>query len=110
MLAGIPSAVTVVRIARREYLAVLAWVTRHRRMWLFGRLMAERLAAAEVRTYQLRDFLLGEYRRMMRIDRRAQLGLVRAQTGTRIKAGACHRPGSPGPVRDWPVSTHPPPG
>ena len=87
LLAGIPSAVTVVRMARREYLAMLAWVTRHRRMWLFGRLMAERLAAAEVRTYQLRDFLLGEYRRMMRIDRRAQLRLVRAQTGTRIGGG-----------------------
>ena len=32
-----PAAVTAVRVARREYLAVLAWITRHRRMWLFGR-------------------------------------------------------------------------
>ena len=69
---------TAVRVARRRYLATLAWITRHRRMWLLANLMANRLAAAEVRVYQLRDFLLGEYRRMTRVDRRAQLRLVRS--------------------------------
>ena len=84
LLTSLPAAVTAVRLARREYLAMLAWITRQRRMWMLGDLMANRLAALEVRAYQLRDFLLGEYRRMMRIDRHAQLRLVRAQTFTRV--------------------------
>ncbi|HZA03627.1 MAG TPA: ABC transporter ATP-binding protein [Propionibacteriaceae bacterium] len=84
LLASLPTAVTAIRMARREYLAMLAWITRQRRMWLLEQLMANRLAALEVRAYQLREFLLGEYRRMVRIDRRAQLRLVRAQTATRV--------------------------
>lgn len=84
LLTSLPAAVTAVRLARREYLAQLAWITRQRRMWMLGDLMANRLAALEVRAYQLRDFLLGEYRRIMRIDRRAQLQLVQAQTVTRV--------------------------
>jgi ATP-binding cassette subfamily B protein/ATP-binding cassette subfamily C protein len=84
LLTSLPAAVTAIRLARREYLAQLAWITRQRRMWMLGDLMANRLAALEVRAYQLRNFLLGEYRRIMRIDRRAQLRLVRAQTVTRV--------------------------
>lgn len=84
LLAAIPSAVTAIRIARREYLAMLAAITRRRRMWLLGHLMADRHTAAEVRTYQMRDFLLGEYRRTMATETGVQLRLVRAQTVTRI--------------------------
>jgi ATP-binding cassette, subfamily B, bacterial len=84
LLASLPTAVTAIRMARREYLATVAWITRQRRMWMFEYLMANRLAALEVRVYQLRAFLLEEYRRLVRIDRRAQLRLVRAQTATRV--------------------------
>ena len=84
LLAALPTAVMAIRMARREYLATLAWITRQRRMLMLEYLMANRLAALEVRAYQLRAFLLGEYRRMVRIDRRAQLRLVRAQTFTRV--------------------------
>ena len=83
LLAALPTAVTAIRVVRRHYLAQLAWVTRHRRMWLLGHLMAQRMAAAEIRIYQLRDYLVGQFQRIMRIDTRDQLRLVRSQTVTR---------------------------
>jgi ATP-binding cassette subfamily B protein/ATP-binding cassette subfamily C protein len=87
VLAAAPSAVTAVRMARREYLAMLSRVTRRRRMWILGYLMANRRTAAEVRAYQMRDFLLGEYKRIMQVETAAHLKLERAQAASRL-AGA----------------------
>jgi ATP-binding cassette subfamily B protein len=87
LLAAVPEAATAVRMARRQYLAMLARINRRRRMWMLAHLMANRHTAAEIRAYQMRDFLLTEYRRMMAVETDAELGLVRAQTATRI-AGA----------------------
>jgi ATP-binding cassette subfamily B protein/ATP-binding cassette subfamily C protein len=84
LIAAVPSAVTAVRIARREYLALLARITRRRRMWMLGTLMANRHAAAEVRANQMRTFLLDEYRQIMHVETAAQLRLVRSQAGTRL--------------------------
>lgn len=88
LLAALPSAVTAVRIARREYLAMLARINRRRRMWMLGGLMANRHTAAEVRAYQIRDFLLDEYRTVMRRETEADLRLVRAQSATRFFGAA----------------------
>jgi hypothetical protein len=63
---------------------MLARLNRHRRRWLLGSLMANRYAAAEVRAYQMRGFLLEQYRRIMRTETTADLRLVRHQTGTRL--------------------------
>ncbi|MEH1100146.1 ABC transporter ATP-binding protein [Micromonospora sp. CPCC 205561] len=84
LLAAVPQAVTAVRIARRQYLNMLARITRRRRMWMLAQLMANRHTAVEVRAYQMREFLLGEYGRMMTAETRADLDLVRAQTTTRV--------------------------
>lgn len=86
--AAIPSAVTAVRMARREYLAMLAYISRRRRMWLLGSIMANRHTAAEVRSYQMRDFLLGQYQRVMRVQTAAEMRLIRTQTGTRTLGAA----------------------
>ncbi|WP_323373946.1 ABC transporter ATP-binding protein [Plantactinospora alkalitolerans] len=88
LVAAVPSAVTAIRIARREYVALLARITRRRRMWMLATLMANRLTAVEVRTYQMRGFLLGEYRRVMTMETAAQLRLVRSQTSTRVGGGS----------------------
>ncbi|GAA3769272.1 ABC transporter ATP-binding protein [Plantactinospora mayteni] len=84
LLAAVPEAITAVRIARRQYLNLLARITRRRRMWMLATLMANRHTAAEVRAYQMREFLLGEYRRMMNAETEADLDLVRSQTTTRV--------------------------
>ncbi|MBQ1043635.1 MULTISPECIES: ABC transporter ATP-binding protein [unclassified Micromonospora] len=83
LLAAVPEAVTAVKLARRQYLALLAWITRRRRMFMLARLMADRHTAAEIRAYQMRDFLLAEYHRMMTVETQAQLRLARSQTVTR---------------------------
>ncbi|WP_233565147.1 ABC transporter ATP-binding protein [Micromonospora musae] len=84
LLAAVPQAITAVRMARRQYLNLLGRITRRRRMWMLANLMANRRSAVEVRTYQMRAYLLDEYRRMMRAETRADFDLVRAQTITRI--------------------------
>jgi ATP-binding cassette subfamily B protein len=84
LVAALPSAVTAVRMARRRYASMLARITRRRRMWMLERLMANRHTAAEVRAYQMREFLLSEYRRIMAVETQAELRLVRAQTTSRI--------------------------
>ena len=83
LLAAVPEAVTAVKMARRQYLAMLARITRRRRLWMLAHLMANRHTAAEVRAYQMRGFLLAEFRRTMTGETRAQLRLARAQTATR---------------------------
>jgi ATP-binding cassette subfamily B protein/ATP-binding cassette subfamily C protein len=84
LLAAVPEAITAVRVARRQYLNMLARITRRRRMWMLANLMANRHTAAEIRSYQMREFLLGEYRRMMNAETRADLDRVRSQTTTRV--------------------------
>ncbi|MGB2567098.1 ABC transporter ATP-binding protein [Micromonospora citrea] len=83
LLAAVPEAVTAVKMARRQYLHMLARITRRRRMWMLAHLMANRHTAAEVRAYQMRGFLLAQYRRMMTVETRALLRLARAQSTTR---------------------------
>jgi ATP-binding cassette subfamily B protein/ATP-binding cassette subfamily C protein len=51
---------------------------------MLARLMANRYTASEIRAYQMRGFLLEEYRRMMSLETAAQLRLVRSQTSTRL--------------------------
>ncbi|MEU1967382.1 ABC transporter ATP-binding protein [Micromonospora sediminicola] len=83
LVAAAPEAVTAVRMARRQHIDWLARITRRRRKWMLGDLMANRHTAAEIRAYQMRDFLLSEYRLMTRLETRAELRLARAQTVTR---------------------------
>ncbi|MFG2107571.1 ABC transporter ATP-binding protein [Micromonospora chersina] len=83
LAAAAPEAVTAVRMARRQHLDWLARVTRQRRKWMLGDLMAHRHTAAEIRAYQMREFLLAEFHRVMSLETRAELRLARAQTMTR---------------------------
>ncbi|KAB1907099.1 ABC transporter ATP-binding protein [Micromonospora sp. AMSO1212t] len=83
VVAAAPEAVTAVRMARRQHVDWLARITRRRRKWMLGDLMANRHTAAEIRVYQMRDFLLSEYHLMTRLETRAELRLARAQTVTR---------------------------
>jgi ATP-binding cassette subfamily B protein/ATP-binding cassette subfamily C protein len=84
LLAAIPSAITAVRMARREYEAIYARVNRFRRLWMLGDLMANRHTASEVRSYQMRGFLLAQYEQIITVETKAHLRLVRSQTGTRL--------------------------
>ncbi|MEU0156647.1 ABC transporter ATP-binding protein [Micromonospora fulviviridis] len=83
LVAAAPEAVTAVRMARRQHFDWLARITRRRRKFMLGDLMADRHTAAEIRAYQMREFLLAEYHRMVSLETRAELRLARSQTATR---------------------------
>ena len=74
VLAALPAAVTALKVARREYISLLSRITRRRRLWMLAGLMANRETATEVRTYQMRGFLLDEHRRVMRTETRGRTG------------------------------------
>lgn len=84
LVAALPQAITAIRVARREYLTMVQRINRRRRMWLLASLLADRLTAAEIRAFQMRDYLLGQYRKMMGAETKALLVMVRSQTGSRI--------------------------
>jgi ATP-binding cassette, subfamily B, bacterial len=98
LVAAVPSAITAVRVARREYTTMLARINRRRRVWMLATLMANRHTAAELRAYQMRGFLLGEYRNVMVTESAAQLRLVRAQTITRLGGSAASGVASAGVI------------
>jgi ATP-binding cassette subfamily B protein/ATP-binding cassette subfamily C protein len=84
LIASVPTGVMAVRMARRQYIATLAGTTRRRRRWMLAVLMANRYTAAEVRTFQMRDALLEEYRDTMGIETGVELRVVAEQTRTRL--------------------------
>ncbi len=84
LLAAIPSGITAIRMARREYHHMLRRFDRRRLLWVLGDVMANRATAAEVRTYQMRAFLLDQYKTIMSGETVEQLRLVRQQTQTRL--------------------------
>ncbi|MGV9808736.1 ABC transporter ATP-binding protein [Micromonospora chersina] len=83
LVAAAPEAVTAVRMARRQHSDWLARITRRRRKFMLGDLMADRHTAGEIRAYQMREFLLAEYHRVVSLETRAELRLARSQTATR---------------------------
>jgi len=84
---ALPAAWTAVRIARREYVSSVHRISRRRRLWMLADVMASPRTATEVRAFQLRDFLLGEYRRVMTAEVGAHLAVIRAHAGTRAIGG-----------------------
>ncbi|MCP2323586.1 ABC-type multidrug transport system fused ATPase/permease subunit [Hamadaea flava] len=84
LLSALPTAITATRMARREYAALLARITRRRRMWTLGFLMASKHTAAELRTYQMRDQLLTQYEQAMSDETSAHMRLARQQTLSRL--------------------------
>ncbi|MFC0032810.1 ABC transporter ATP-binding protein [Micromonospora chaiyaphumensis] len=83
LVAAAPEAATAVRMARRQHSDWLARITRRRRKFMLGDLMADRHTAGEVRAYQMREFLLAEFHRVVSLETRAELRLARSQTATR---------------------------
>ncbi|MBB5084193.1 ABC transporter ATP-binding protein [Nonomuraea endophytica] len=87
VLASLPGAWAAVRVARLSYVSERNRTSRRRRMWMLGELMAERLTAAEVRVFTMRDFLLREYDRMVSAETDAELEVVAGQTRVRVLGG-----------------------
>jgi len=87
VLATVPNAWAVIAVGNLRYRTYVAGSVRRRRLWMLHRLMAERASAAELRSYNLRDFLLNQYDRVMGAETRIQLDLAR-RTSTMTMLGS----------------------
>jgi ATP-binding cassette, subfamily B, bacterial len=79
LLAALPDAWMTLHIARMRYLTSNELALSRRRKWVLADLMADRRAAAEVRSFSMRDFLLTAYDRLATYQRGVQLRLARRE-------------------------------
>jgi ATP-binding cassette subfamily B protein len=82
LVATAPTAFASLRAGQQRYRTYLAGSVRRRRLNLIHQLMADRKPAPELRTYGLREFLLGQFDRVMAAETRIQLDLARQVTTT----------------------------
>jgi len=82
LVATVPTGYAALRAGHERFKSYLASSTRRRRQWVLQTLMAERKSAAELRTYGLRQFLLGLYDRVMGAQVAVELGVARRVTTT----------------------------
>ena len=88
VLAVTPAGWASVRAARIQYVSMFRRIARQRRLWVLEQLMAERATAAELRSYGMRDFLLGQYESVIDAEIRSDLEVVRGQTLSRAAGAA----------------------
>ncbi|MFF4992630.1 ABC transporter ATP-binding protein [Streptosporangium saharense] len=84
VLAVLPDAWAAVRTARMRYTTMYAFIPVARRKWIISELLAERAAAAEVRSFTMRDFLLRMYDAVATAEQNVRLDLARRQTFARV--------------------------
>jgi ATP-binding cassette subfamily B protein len=84
LLTALPEGWASVRTARMRYLTMLTLVSSHRRKYILSDLMADRRHAAEVRSFTMRGFLLGEYGVLASYQQDVELDLARRQTVARV--------------------------
>lgn len=84
LLTALPEGWASVRAARLRYTTMLVLATAQRRKWILKELMVDRGHAAEVRSFSVRGFLLGQYDRLAAYVRDAELDIARGQAMTRV--------------------------
>jgi ATP-binding cassette subfamily B protein len=82
LTATTPNAYAALRAGHERFQTYLQGSARRRRLWVLHKLMAERVSASELRSYGLRNFLLGQYDRVMGAQTAIELALARRVTTT----------------------------
>ncbi|GAA3594376.1 ABC transporter ATP-binding protein [Kineosporia mesophila] len=77
LVASAPKTYAAMRAGHLRYATYVASSVRRRRMYVLERQMADRESAPELRTYDLRGFLLHQYDMVMRAQSAVELGLAR---------------------------------
>ncbi|MFI0349159.1 ABC transporter ATP-binding protein [Actinomadura sp. 9N407] len=84
LFTALPEGWASVRAARMRYLTELRLIGALRRKWILSDLMGDRRHAAEIRSFTMRGFLLGQYDQVAGYQRGVMLDLARRQTMTRV--------------------------
>ncbi|WP_239175877.1 ABC transporter ATP-binding protein [Actinoplanes cyaneus] len=82
VVATAPNAYAALRAGHVRFQTYLESSGRRRRMWVLHSLMAERVSASELRSYGLRNFVLGLYDRVMGAQTAVEMKLARRMTTT----------------------------
>ena len=82
LVATVPTGYAALRAGHVRFQSYLASSTRRRRQWVLRGLMADRVSAAELRSYGLRGFLLGLYDRVMGAQTAVELAVAQRVTTT----------------------------
>ncbi|GAA3241455.1 ABC transporter ATP-binding protein [Actinocorallia longicatena] len=88
ILTAVPEAWAAMRAARMRYNVQLELSASRRRRWILAELMTNRNQAAEVRSFTVRDMLLGQYGRLARNERDVELDVTRRMTYARAAGEA----------------------
>jgi ATP-binding cassette, subfamily B, bacterial len=80
LVAAVPDAWAAVRIAKMRYLTSYELAVTRRRKWILADLMADRRAAAEVRSFNMHTFLVRTYDTLAGHERGVRLNLARRQS------------------------------
>ena len=88
LVAALPDAWAALRTARMRYQVSYELGVRRRRKLILADLMADRWAAAEVRSFNMRDFLLRSYDVLASYERNVRLRLARRQSLVRLAGDA----------------------
>ena len=80
LVAAVPAGWAAVRIAKMRYLTSYELAVTRRRKLILADLMADRRASAEVRSFNMRDFLLRSYDVLASRERGVRLHLARRQS------------------------------
>jgi ATP-binding cassette subfamily B protein/ATP-binding cassette subfamily C protein len=88
LVAALPDAWAAVRSARMRYLVSYELGVTRRRKLILADLMADRRAAAEVRSFNMRDFLLRSYDVLASHERGVRFRLARRQSLVRLAGDA----------------------
>ncbi|WP_436528399.1 ABC transporter ATP-binding protein [Actinoplanes sp. HUAS TT8] len=82
IVATAPNGYAALRAGHVKFQTYLESSGRRRRMWVLQRLMAERVSASELRSYGLRNFVLGLYDKVMGAQTAVEMALARRMTTT----------------------------
>jgi ATP-binding cassette, subfamily B, bacterial len=82
LLAQLPGAWAAVRTARISYLTRFALVDSYRRKYILADLIADRRTAAELRSFTMREYLIGRVAQLAAYTRSAELRAARQETAT----------------------------
>jgi ATP-binding cassette subfamily B protein/ATP-binding cassette subfamily C protein len=88
LLAQLPGAWAAVRTARISYLTRFSLIDSYRRKYILASLIAERRTAAELRSFTMRNYLVGRVSRLAAYARNAELRAARQQTATKVVGSA----------------------
>ena len=88
LVAALPDAWAALRSARMRYQVSYELGVRRRRKLILADLMADRWAAPEVRSFNMRDFLLRSYDVLAKYERSVRLRLARRQSLVRLAGDA----------------------